>query len=356
MGLIRLALAFLVVGGHAGFQVGNIGLLMAVQVFFVLSGVYMAAVYTTTYSKVRNGIWLFYLNRVLRLWPTYLLILGLTCIAFIAVGSAVRQDFRIFSLFTTPLSTEQLLYLAPANLLLFGQDVLSVDEPTHFLLPVRQSWSIATELLFYLFVPFIYRRNFSLFVGSIIILASFALKFYLLQTMNWRVAYFFPLGNMGYFFLGCFIYHVAEIGVIARLRNRLGLAARILAPIAFAVLALAFKQNNFETGYFGQHFAFLAAFSLIVILAFSQKTWWIDTYLGNISYGVYLNHFLLMVLVANFWPLPQPAFLIVVFLASLLLSMITERVLQRPIDSFRRSLTRRAQDEGLSYFAARSRT
>lgn len=42
---------------------------------------------------------------------------------------------------------------------LLGQDVISVYEPHHLMLPVRQSWSIASELVFYATVLVLFRHT-----------------------------------------------------------------------------------------------------------------------------------------------------------------------------------------------------
>ena len=341
MGFIRFGLASIVVGGHAGLTADNIGPLMAVQLFFVLSGVYMAAVYTTRYSRLEGGAKLFYVNRVLRLWPTYLLLLALTWLAAMTLGRWVQNDFRLFWLFDKPLSPTQLLALVPANVLVFGQDLLSVDEATHFLLPIRQGWSIATELLFYLLVPLVYGRRFGLFAAPLIALACFAFKLHEMNVAGWRAAYFLPLGNMGYFLFGCFLYHVAEARPVAELRRRLGVLPRVLAPAAILVLAFTCLPNEFESERYLAHFAFLAAFSAVILLAFSEKTHALDTYLGNLSYGVYLNHFLVAALLSAFLSIGrQPGYFVATLVISTLLSMATERVLQRPVDRFRHRLAR----------------
>ncbi|MBN9114179.1 MAG: acyltransferase, partial [Pandoraea sp.] len=78
-------LALIVLTSHVGLGGGSIGALASVQVFFVLSGVYMAAVWQVKYCHLSSGAWHFYLNRALRLWPTYILLLLLTWLTYAAL-------------------------------------------------------------------------------------------------------------------------------------------------------------------------------------------------------------------------------------------------------------------------------
>ena len=73
MGILRLFLALCVAFGHFGMPLGFPTSDIAVQSFFVISGFYMALVLNEKYGP--GSYWLFISNRLLRLWPTYLVIL-----------------------------------------------------------------------------------------------------------------------------------------------------------------------------------------------------------------------------------------------------------------------------------------
>jgi len=73
MGIIRVALALAVVLSHlppATFHFVSGG--VAVQAFFIISGFYMALVLSSKYSSTS----LFYSNRLLRLMPSYFVMMG----------------------------------------------------------------------------------------------------------------------------------------------------------------------------------------------------------------------------------------------------------------------------------------
>jgi len=79
MGTLRLLLAFAVVIGHSAPIPGLplLGAGLAVKVFFVVSGLYMALILSEKYEAQPHGRWLFYSNRFLRIFPLYWVVLGL---------------------------------------------------------------------------------------------------------------------------------------------------------------------------------------------------------------------------------------------------------------------------------------
>lgn len=71
MGILRLLLAFFVVIGHSHSIYGYAGMGgAAVPAFFIISGFYMTLILETKY-RGSDQLWLFYSNRVLRLFPLY---------------------------------------------------------------------------------------------------------------------------------------------------------------------------------------------------------------------------------------------------------------------------------------------
>src|SRR5215475_13496698 len=76
MGTLRFLLAFSVAYGHLGKPLSFPTSDVAVQSFFVISGFYMALVLNEKYGP--NSYWLFISNRLLRLWPAYIVVLVLS--------------------------------------------------------------------------------------------------------------------------------------------------------------------------------------------------------------------------------------------------------------------------------------
>ena len=78
MGTLRFLLALTVAYGHLATPMGFPGSDTAVQCFFVISGFYMSLVLNGKYGP--GTYWLFVSNRILRLWPSYLIVLLLSLI------------------------------------------------------------------------------------------------------------------------------------------------------------------------------------------------------------------------------------------------------------------------------------
>lgn len=318
----------------------SIGALGSVQAFFVLSGMYMAAVWHTKYSLMPQGAGYFYYNRALRLWPTYLFLLALTFLVYVALGRPASGDDLLFNLFRgidqdgITSANAGMLFL---SVFLFGQDFVSVNENLHYLLPVRQSWSIASELLFYLSVPLVFRKpSWKLYFAGFAALMVFK---YLASTFaGWRYSYFLPIGSFGYFLLGGTLYHLSLHPQIERLKSHIKNWKFFVVLSIFLAMLFLFGESSFERGGIAHHFAFIAIFSVITILLFEKVVNKMDLFLGNISYGIYLNHFLVLVVGMSIGL--QGISLVLFTLAfSILLSFLTEKLIQYPIDRQRYRIT-----------------
>lgn len=137
MGFFRLALAILVMLSHLPGTWGgaNYGQ-MAVLGFYFVSGYLMAMIYTRFKVKSRHPTRDFFIDRVFKLWPSYLLVIGATVVFLDYTG--IRQ-VRFVDLIPE-------LLLAPAA---FGK--LFQYPYSSYLVP--PAWSLGVELHFYLVVP-----------------------------------------------------------------------------------------------------------------------------------------------------------------------------------------------------------
>ena len=79
MGFLRLILSLSVVLYHAGSLFGYTGMngLVAVHIFFIISGFYMALIIKNKYSKAKRPYYTFITNRFLRIYPIYWVVLVL---------------------------------------------------------------------------------------------------------------------------------------------------------------------------------------------------------------------------------------------------------------------------------------
>lgn len=300
MGSMRLLLAISVVLSHTlGFYF--VGGEVAVQLFYLISGYLISYVLIErrSYQNKRT----FYLNRALRIYPYYLVILLASVLFYSQIGFELIQAEKIdYAVTGLPESTRYLTYIS--NLLIFGQDwfLFSAIEDGELVLStnfrdteikiwhsfyVPQAWTLGVELSFYLFAPFIlHKRNLLL----LILLASVCLRVFLLNDgigLNDPWTYrFFPL-ELGVFLLGSLCHQLT----IKRCKISI-----IYAKAANFVLVIAFFSCFF---YFLVPQSIFSRVLIIMILVMAlpalfewQKRHKWDRFLGELSYPVYLVHML----------------------------------------------------------------
>jgi len=356
VGLIRCLLAAGVVFAHAGPLFGQMFTagLASVQAFFIISGFYMALIlnekYTTSYKA-------FYINRFLRLYPSYYIVL----LAYVplVLGLYVRHHYLgpldSYREHWDMLQPGTLLFLIFTNLALFGQDVVMflgfdpVDHslqfvtdfnqskpPVYDFLLIGQAWTLGVELTFYLFAPAIVRMklvNLLLLTAASLLLRAFLYYKLGLYHDPWA-GRFFPTE------LALFLF-----GVIAyRLRPWIGLLnVHRSIPIAFFVVAvLAIVTYSAVEPNIWVFYAFMTvAIPLIFDLTKNSR---LDRSIGDLSYVIYISHGLIGWMSGRFgmigvvsaeWKGP------VVFAASVVFSIVVVR-LTDPIERYRQ---RRARAE-----------
>ncbi|MDN5006372.1 acyltransferase family protein [Bradyrhizobium sp. GCM10027634] len=327
MGWLRFLLAALVVAYHCQFHrvYQTIGAVAAVEAFFFVSGFYMAAAYPR--YQGRFSALLFWLSRYLRLLPFYLTVLGLTWLFWLS-GLATNKTaiFNAFDAADAP-------WLA--NITLLGQDLIAINEHVNLLLPVRQSWSISAELVFYLLTPlFLKCRNWQLIALACL---SFAVKAYFTVSGDWRSAYFPFYSQAGYFILGIILF---------RLRAELTWSRSAALPLLLLTSAYLCVSHfaALELNGILPNAGMIVAIAITMPTAFAHSNQPISNFLGDISYGVYLVHVLMIeVLISLGWfsyDIPARPVIIWMFILVLALSSLVaglfEIVVQEPLDRWRR--------------------
>ena len=275
MGTYRFILAALVILSHTGFRVGdyNPGV-VAVISFFILSGYVMTKLIDARYSLL-SDVPLFYLDRTARLFPQFLVYSFAT---LIAMHLMTFSDVRL---------TECSARNVALNLLMIPLDFyFEIGMDKCLLIP--QAWTLGLELCFYLVVPF-----FLLGIKSsktrLLVCAASAVIF---------IAAFLgliPTNEFGYIWLpGTFF--IFAIGIATarpeKLDSMLPATAWALAIILF--VTLLFDRQLFAEPYNRETVAGILigvpAIRLLIKLPKSK----LDETLGNLSYGMFLNHYLLI--------------------------------------------------------------
>jgi peptidoglycan/LPS O-acetylase OafA/YrhL len=341
MGSLRILLALAVLLSHmplAPLQFLGGGL--AVQLFYIVSGFYMALVLDTKYHD--RG--LFYSNRLLRLLPAYAVMMCVAALPLFAWDASATAGRALFPLaFSDPLTA---VVLALENLLIVGQELLfwfRIDADGALLfdaagalpdeqnsvawqgLLVPQSWSLSMELLFYLCAPFLARlstRALLLWAA-----ASIGLRWAgMLLPVNYGLwqGRLFPTA-LFLFVLGMLAYRLLPWAA----RWPSWLRGASLPAAAALVVGLPWLSLPPEAA---RWVAYAAVTLLLPALFHLTGRWRMDRWLGELSYPVYLSHLAVIGVVLHFEP---PAGFWVALAGTLALSVALLLLVDVPVDRWR---------------------
>lgn len=321
MGIIRFLLAISVVIHHCGPLFGMyylIGGQIAVQSFFIISGFYMSLILNEKYIGVNNSYKLFITNRMIKLYPIYWTVLLGTLLACFAKYTMTHgHDMAIISTyFSVKFNFFSFAYLTLTNIFIFGQDVVmflgitpengnlffttNFRETSPFLLFflfIPQAWSLGCELVFYVIAPFILRNGVKIVWA--IILVSFALRLFIYNYLDFKVDpwtfRFFPTEIM-FFLLGYISYRIYLI--VQKKNISLSLNMLALTVIVLFILLYYFMPPT-DIAYSPFPFKLIIYYicfviSVPVLFNFFKKNKW-DNRIGELSYPIYISHYLIMV-------------------------------------------------------------
>lgn len=332
MGFFRLILAISVLIAHSApiFGLNLVGGQTAVQVFYLISGFYMALILTTKYS---HSIKTFYQNRLQKIYFTYWPILVLAIIFTLLTKNYFSQYF-----WQLPFITQFILLFS--NIFIIGQDVLMftginisaghlfftpnfrlyVPEIYNFLF-VNQTWSIALELYFYSLAPFLNKLKTKYLL--LIILSSLAFRIFLISVSLYQDPWSYRLfpNEIALFITGMLLYRYRH------LLSRFKLSVFLL--VAFTLVYPFIPLNNSKI----LAYILLSAFTLPSLFNLSQNSH-LDRYIGELSFPLYLVHQLVIEFLKLFIT-PDFFFSFKVLLVSLVTSVLLYRFLIKPLDSLR---------------------
>jgi peptidoglycan/LPS O-acetylase OafA/YrhL len=296
MGFYRLLLAFCVLYSHVFGAIGgwNPGV-VAVISFFVMSGYVMALLIAKHYPRP-NDIGRFLVDRAARLYPQFLFYLALTLVlaSVLPLSDAFLQNRQPHAVVLNAL-------MLPLGFYMFGLENA---------LYVPPAWSLGLELTFYLIFPFflLASRSIRALVVSVSVLIFIVAVLGCINT-DW----------FGYRLLpGTFFIFVAG-ACLARPAVLAGwLPATVLAGSVVAAMAVLASPALSGAAYNKEVLTGIAIGVSVVWLLRSVRFSRIDELLGSLSYGVFLNHFLMMWLVdyAQMTRMLVPAFSLLAALAS----------------------------------------
>lgn len=383
MGTLRLLLALAVVIAHTDPLLGMgwtklTGGVMAVQLFYMISGFYMALILTEKYTGP-GSLKTFYSNRLIRLFPAYwavtlaIAVIGVGLIATTGQGTSVVQRLVNYS---DQFSVWTWVALAFSHVFIVGQDWLffcgidlvsnapglasaagSAGGELYFIrsyndtaTPASQflldspAWTIGVELTFYAFAPWLVKlsnRSLALVAAASLGARVFAIHGLDLTSSSWQYR-FFPF-ELVLFLAGIMAYRIYRHG-----RERRwwqdgagrwmagGLWVGSVAGVLGWKLLPAWGVSGWVASVVGLPPVYLLfALSIPAIFTLTARWGW-DRTIGDLSYPLYIGHMAVIQLVARFDGVFDPFYRSVwVTALSLGLAVALYWGLDRPVDRWR---------------------
>jgi peptidoglycan/LPS O-acetylase OafA/YrhL len=314
MGIYRLVLAIAVMLSHVGIMVfgKNIGVIAVVS-FFLLSGYVMTALIDKNYSEPYR-IPMFYLDRMMRLFPqfAFYMLLTLVLIRFAHPASPFLSQISHAKMALN-------LSMVPLNFFRYF--------PHSQIIP--QAWSLGLESQFYIVVPliviFAWRAQMFALSAAFFLLPYFGV----LDSDTW--GYRMLPATLFMFLFGSFLYRHARSWALF-------IAYGGICSLFAIVAATPSMQRPFD---FEVLFGLVIGAPVVWILS-NIKSGKIDEVIGNLSYGVFLNHFFLI------WTLQvvgieknSNLYLPILIASSIALAALSYAIVERPSIRIRHTLRKR---------------
>jgi len=372
MGSLRLSLALFVVFFHAqAYTVYAQGLppletflpvpdgRTAVQMFYLISGFYMALVLNEKY-KTADSNWLFYTNRFMRLWPAAVIVNVFVILSFLMI-----DEVRLFGLTASlgefwallgSLDAATLALLAFTNVFVVGQDLLwflRFEPGGVSLAPFGTAghngsslslnhplFTVAIEAFYYAISPFVLRRGWRVALGFVVAGGLWHVGVAATGASNLIWGYHF-VGSAAYFyFLGACAYHlyrlVEQEPVRGWLEARQALAWAAVGGGLFLLLAIYWVMPR-ATLFMAPVMAMVVP--LLFVLTRYRRS---DRMVGELSFGVYLAHYPILMVLA---PLVTPVGLWLWTTAlSVAAALLLFFLVEQPIDRWRQRRATAAAD------------
>jgi peptidoglycan/LPS O-acetylase OafA/YrhL len=331
MGSIRLLLAIAVLLSHVDIRIAGLNPgVMAVIGFYLISGYVMTGLINRHYAALSQAP-RFYLDRLLRLYPQYLFI-AILVLVWQAVSGA-----RTLFLQRPPdwMDLVNNLLIIPMNFFMWnGTDQYALIPP---------SWSLGAEMQFYLLAPLIILFPTVAWLIGLASLGVQGLAWLGLLHPEW-FGYRLAPGVLCFFIYGVLMYRLMHKPLGDRWVAAPLLLA-IAAPFCAALVLLWLRAKGLHAVPYHQEVLIGFGFGgLLLFLGakFKFASW--DARLGDLAYGVFVNHFFLIWLFwsgsfSGGWP---AGFGLVA--ASLFLAFLGHRFLEQPLHPLRHRLRRVSKD------------
>lgn len=293
MGLFRVLLALSVVMSHfikwdAPFYRG-FGGTTSVEIFFLVSGFYIALILDQSYKSKK----LFYINRILRLYPIYLIVCFVVLVVSLFRTGVAENLFDysplVLSVSTfsnlTLIGTDWLMFFDTANGgIHFTSSIMSGDRMRD-LLWVPPAWSLGVEITFYAFAPLLCKlrsRVLALSIGLIFFLKIIFYHSSLNFSENPFDVRFFPF-ELPFFLLGIILYRLKRDS-----KSDFKIPLRYLYPsLILSFVAFDFIRQELNLSRTISVAILMAIASIIVLFGENSE---FDRKFGELSFPIYISH------------------------------------------------------------------
>lgn len=258
----------------------------------------MAMILNGKYAATPHGNWIFYTNRIVKIFAPYLVILAAT-VGVCLISKATTGNGLLLNIWFAEADKMTALTLAFAlltNIFIVGQewgflliyragslfyDLHAFEKsPMEFQFTViGPAWTLSIELLFYLIAPFVLRRH--VLMIAALALASHLFRFgaywlgYYSEATNYR---FFPF-ELSLFLYGALCFRLGKF--LPKINAQWATVTTLLVLVVVFVPGILLERQY-------QLYA-LVGLLLPALFDFSRRNSW-DRSIGDLSYPLYLVH------------------------------------------------------------------
>jgi peptidoglycan/LPS O-acetylase OafA/YrhL len=366
VGLFRFLLALSVVLWHTETEYMLLNGGIAVIAFYCISGFYMTLVLNNKYLISPNGIKLFYLNRLLRLYPVYLVWLF-----FVAAWLLmINQENILTGPANLPLHTRILLIFSnlsfigidfwkgiakhqqlhgASSIITFLQSLFGSNAFTGEYIIIGPAWTLGVELLFYAVAPFIVvspRRTMLFFALSLIVRIILSFFPVALPCDPW--GYRFLPSVLVFFLMGSFSYRLYVRVQSVKWGKSVGYACITTFVLILVVSSYLYKilfDVNYKSNY--DHpilWVFYICFAMTLPFVFlATKNIKLDYMLGELSYPMYIIHTSVIKAIKGWGYNKNLNYSFFIIAMTIIISIMMVAFIERPMDKFRHTLLENSQ-------------
>jgi len=310
------------------FEIFNFsGGFVGVDIFYVISGYLFTSIIISDLKNKKFNLYDFYLRRVRRILP----LLYLTVVTVLILGSFLFNNLHYERLIHSSFSA-----ITFVSNFFFTSEAGYFDNDKIFK-PLLHTWSLSVEIQFYIIWPIIVFLSYKIFKDNflIAIIVIFSLSLFLSLILSPRFeGYFYnPFLRLFEFIIGSFcIFFNKEI--VKRYSDTIFIIG--LSLILYCLFF--FRPDDVFPGYnslipcIGAFLIIISSNNLIIFKNFFINKFF--TYLGKISYSIYLIHWPVLVYF-NYLYFEKNNFVIKIFLTilTIFLSSLSYRYIEEPFRS-----------------------